>query len=71
MKEDYIVLPLDFQKIGTEDFADAAVFVRAFGRAVIRAFDMIEISGKKEFLQPLTELMERAEDRSLAELFFV
>ena len=70
LKEDYIVLSLDFQEIGTEDFADAAVFVRAFGWAVIRAFDMIEISGKEEFLQPLTELMERAEDRSLADLFF-
>ena len=37
LKEDYIVLSLDFQEIGTEDFADAPVFVRDFGRAVMGA----------------------------------
>ena len=27
LKDEYIVISLDFQEIGTEDFADAAVFV--------------------------------------------
>ncbi len=70
LKEDYLVLSLDFQEIGTEDFADASVFVRAFGRAVMEAFAIMGISDKEEFLKPLANLAGKKEDRSLAELFF-
>lgn len=69
LNEDYIVISLDFQEIGTEDFADEPAFVRAFARAVIWAFDIMDVSSKEEFLQPLVELAEKPKDRSLAELF--
>lgn len=70
LKEDYLVLSLDFQEIGTEDFADASVFVRAFGQAVMEAFAIMGISHKEEFLKPLANLAGKREERSLAELFF-
>lgn len=35
LKEEYIVLALDFQLMGTEDFADEATFVRVFASAVL------------------------------------
>lgn len=34
LEKEYIVLPLDFQEIGTEEFADAGSFVRAFTQIV-------------------------------------
>lgn len=33
LSEEYVVLSLDFQQIGTEDFKDAPTFVRAFTEA--------------------------------------
>ena len=38
LKDDYLVLSLDFQEIGTEDFADASTFAKVFeiGRASCR-----------------------------------
>lgn len=69
LKEEYIVLSLDFQKIGTEDFADAAAFVRAFVRIVHESFDVMKISGQETFLQPLKDLIDQAENRTLMELF--
>ena len=70
LKDEYVVLSLDFQEIGSEDFVEASVFVKAFSRSVIRAFDMMGISSEEDFLQPLKVLEGKAEDRSLAELFF-
>ena len=42
LKDDYIVLSIDFQQIGTEDFANAAKFAHAFAKALI---EMLEING--------------------------
>ena len=69
LKDDYIVLALDFQEIGTEDFADAASFVRAFTRAVMETFEIMEITDKEELLSPLIQLVEKKENRNLMELF--
>ncbi len=69
LKEDYIVLSLDFQEIGTENFADAAAFVKAFTRTSLEAFAIMDIHGKEEFLKPLEQLMNETADKSLMELF--
>lgn len=69
LKEDYFVLSLDFQQIGTEDFANAQTFTQAFANAVLEAFGFIEVNAKEEVLQPLTELAGNAEDKSLMALF--
>lgn len=69
LKEDYLVLSLDFQELGTEDFANAAVFVRAFIRAVTETVAIMEIDNAEKFLKPLTQLVEPKENRSLMELF--
>lgn len=37
--ESYIVLALDFQKLGTKEFTDASIFTRSFARMVIEAFE--------------------------------
>lgn len=44
LKEDYIVLFMDFQEIGTEEFQSAAAFARAFGALVQKS---VEFSGRK------------------------
>lgn len=38
LADDYIVLSLDFQQIGTADFADEATFVSAFAEMLLMAF---------------------------------
>ena len=38
LKDDYIVLSLDFQQIGTEDFADALTFVDSFSKRLLMEF---------------------------------
>lgn len=68
LKADYIVLPLDFQQLGTEDFADAPTFVRAFAEIVIKEFGINGSEGAKELSEPLTKLIGK-ENSSLKELF--
>lgn len=69
LKEDYFVLSLDFQQIGTEDFANAQMFTRAFARIVLEAFGFIGITCGEKFLQPLAAFTEDSENKSLMELF--
>ena len=70
LKEDYIVLSLDFQQMGTEEFADTETFVKAFTKVVLWTFDIMGIHCEEAFLQPLTALTKKTEDRNLKELFF-
>ena len=69
LKDDYIVLSLDFQQMGTEEFADTETFVKAFTKVVLWTFDIMGNHGEKAFLQPLTALTKKTEDRNLKELF--
>ncbi|MDE5700502.1 MAG: ATP-binding protein [Lachnospiraceae bacterium] len=66
---DYIVFSLDFQKIGTEDFADAPTFVRAFAEIIIQRAGTIDQNGMEELIKPLSELVKSPEDSSLKGLF--
>ncbi len=66
LKDDYIVVFIDFQRIGTEEFANEKTFVCAFAEAFFTAFP----GGIKE--DWLKQLEEFADDKSfgcLRELF--
>ncbi len=68
LKEDYIVLSLDFQQLGTEDFADESTFANAFVDILIRTFQINGLSDGKEILTPLSELI-RERNIGLKDLF--
>ncbi len=68
LSNDYIVLSLDFQELGTEEFADAATFARAFAKVFIRAFKTGSLSKLDKLLEPLTHFIEK-DDNSLNGLF--
>lgn len=69
LKDEYIVLSLDFQELGTEDFAGAAVFVRAFAKLVMEAISLLDEGNQEELSEPLKTLLDDAASYSLNELF--
>ena len=69
LKEEYIVLALDFQELGAEDFVDAAVFVRAFARLVMEAIRLLDEGSQQELSEPLKALSDDTGSYSLNELF--
>lgn len=68
LKNDYIVLSLDFQQLGTKDFADEVTFVSAFADVFVRAFQTNELNEAESLLKPLSDLRETS-DVGLMELF--
>ena len=56
LAEEYIVVSLDFQMLGTEDFADEARFSSAFLDVFIRECEIRGIDREDELLKPLKEL---------------
>lgn len=69
LKDDYTVVSVDFQGIGTEDFGSAEKFVCAFAKIFLAAFTKCDSDRKMELLTPLTDFMDNSADRSLLELF--
>lgn len=69
LKDNYIVLSLDFQEIGTEDFADASTFAKVFAGMIIETLEIADPANKKEALIPLTAMAENPGTGSLKELF--
>lgn len=69
LKDDYLVLSLDFQEIGTEDFADASTFAKVFAGMIMDAFEIVNPGGSKEVLKPLMYLTGNPQSTSLKELF--
>ena len=69
LKNDYIVLSLDFQQIGTEYFADAHTFVQAFTKKLLFAFQRAESDNKEELLKMLTDFQNNNTNAGLGELF--
>lgn len=49
LKEEYLVLSLDFQQLGSEDFADEATFSQALAEMIIRDFKMRNPVGGKVY----------------------
>lgn len=66
LKKDYIVLPLDFQEIGTEEFADAGSFVRAFTQIIS---DLTCKVGLSKSLAEFVQDVPKGTQGSLRELF--
>ncbi len=58
LSEEYSVVSLDFQMLGTEDFADEARFASAFLDVFIRECELGSIDGADELLKPLRELAQ-------------
>lgn len=61
LEDEYTVLSLDFQELGTEDFTDAAVFVRAFARLVMEAVRLLDECNQEELSEPLKALILQGE----------
>lgn len=68
LKDDYTVLSLDFQQMGTEDFADAPTFAHAFANVLIETLEINGLSDQEELMEPLTEIVSR-DGNSLKDLF--
>ena len=68
LKDDYIVLSLDFQQMGTEDFADASTFAHAFSNLLMETLEINGLNDRAELMEPLREIMDR-DSSSLKELF--
>ncbi len=69
LKEDYIVLAMDFQEIPTQKFADGTIFSQTFTKKLSRAFRYIETPDKERLLQLLADFQTNCSDGGLDELF--
>lgn len=68
LKDDYVVVSVDFQAIGTEEFVDAETFVSAFAGIFLTAFTK-RYGTKTEVINLLTDFIDRCTKKSLRELF--
>ncbi len=68
LSNDYTVLSLDFQQLGTENFADEATFVRAFTEVLMMAFEGNKSCDSDVSLKMLKEFIE-TENADLKGLF--
>ena len=59
LQEEYTVLALDFQLMGTGDFADEATFVRVFAGIVLDAIALAETDDREELQKPLRPLGDK------------
>ncbi|MCM1123049.1 MAG: ATP-binding protein [Eubacterium sp.] len=69
LKDDYMVVSMDFQGIGAEEFIDAQIFVHAFASEFMDAAAGTGREDMRELLQPLEDFVDCAADKSLRELF--
>ena len=68
LAEEYMVVSLDFQELGTAEFADEMTFARAFADIFVRTLEINAASGMKEMSEPLAKLSGNY-DAGLKELF--
>lgn len=66
LKDDYLVLSLDFQQLGTGDFADEIIFSRSFAELAVRMFE-IDAPGERDLAAGLMELKKN--NGTMKELF--
>lgn len=69
LENDYIVLSLDFQLMGTEDFSDEATFSHAFLNDIFMALKNMETETGEQLTIALRELLPDTSGYSLRELF--
>ncbi|GFI15283.1 hypothetical protein IMSAGC009_00440 [Lachnospiraceae bacterium] len=71
IKDEYIVLSLDFQGVETDKFVDAATFAHAFARELIEAAKLAELEDRNTLLGPLIQFAGGAEKDGIMELFVI
>ena len=69
LKEQYIVLSLDFQQMGTEDFADTSMFVCAFAKKLFMAFRSVESEDKEHLQGMLSDFQHTGSGAGMSDLF--
>ena len=69
LKDDYIVLSLDFQEMATENFENGIIFSRTFAKKLSKAFGFTNVVDKEEMQNLLLDFRENNPDSGLDELF--
>lgn len=69
LKEDYIVLLLDFQEVETANFASGAVFSLTFAKKLSKAAGYTEAADKEKIQRLLSKYKKDNPDGGLDELF--
>lgn len=68
LSEEYFVVSLDFQELGTAEFADEMTFARAFAKVFMRSSKISRLTDTRELLESLAGFTER-KDSCLNDLF--
>ncbi len=68
LSEEYFVVSLDFQELGTAEFADEMTFARAFAKVFMRSSKISGLTDTGELLESLAGFTER-KDSCLNDLF--
>jgi len=69
LKDEYLVLAMDFQKLDTDEFINSSAFSRAFAGMCARAFENVEIENRDELIKPIFFLAEEAGNVTMNSLF--
>ncbi len=67
LKEEYIVIFMDFQEISTADFSDEASFAKVFARIFVRSSQ--EQDGAADLTDPVSDFAQKEKNCTLQELF--
>ena len=69
LKDEYLVLSLDFQQIGSEDFSSEQTFSKAFAQKLYTEFRYTEVEDKEKLQKMLLDFKKNHVNSTLDELF--
>jgi len=69
LKEDYTVLPLDFQLMGTKEFADEEIFAHSFADDILKILQGMDNADGEKLAEALLEMVSGSSRFGLKELF--
>lgn len=69
LREEYLVLSMDFQEIGTAEYGDEDAFSRAFAELFVKAFRNVEVEDREKLIGPVVEFAGEQRRLLLRELF--
>lgn len=69
LKEDYLVLFMDFQEIGSAEYKEEATFSEAFAGILLKALQNAEEDNKDDLVSLIVEFMEKTQAATLRGLF--
>ncbi len=69
LQKDYIVISMDFQEFGTEDFKDVSAFTQAFSKVFVELFRDLDAENCDKLIEPMENFIKEKEDKSLREMF--